>query len=904
MWEFAKTTSHGGISVRRIFSFALATIVAAFLWALVIIPNTYAADATWSDNSSISYNGNTYAGPADATTVKTLGLAENTKVYTYVEPDPTGIGTSTANTTRKMDVLYFAPDTDVGNATSVKYETYTYQGPNSLTDPSSPTDVSIGKQSAAPNKGTSSCVVDGGLGWIICPVANLLAGGVDWVFGILSGFLTVRPVGAGQETALFRAWAYMRSFANIAFVIAFLIIIYSQITNLGISNYGIKKLLPRIIIAAILVNISYYICAIAVDISNILGYSIQDVFINIRNSLVGTEGNSWDLMNWKSITSFILSGGALATVGTIGLATTLSTYGLVGSIFLLLPALVTAVLAVLVALLIMAARQAIITILIILAPLAFVAYLLPNTEKWFEKWRSTLMTMLILFPAFSVVYGGSQLAAAVIIQNADSINIVILGMLVQVAPLFITPLLINMSGSLLGKIASFASAPNKAIIDRTRKFSEERAENEKARRMGDPATKHQYLRRYGQHRDNKRRTRESLRKINEGKADNRFAGSEHNKPLHEAAHNVELDKQGIDQKLERDLHRKTYNSPEMLKREMKVKLVTSEASEAKSRIDRIEQELYAGKDITTTGALSDLTSRSKIATRNLALNAIATQAAKRVQQSNLSNDLMANVARVDGQLVRDYAGGIDASGADSALAFAIKERREAIGKLVSERTELAKQFKLSGEQYQALATRAGTVVGVDDNNNSYTFSPDDVYTVEMAIANQLATGSFQEKYDIISKSGSADMFDYRASISRAIPANGIPNAISAFGGKFINEVIKGNVKNNADVNRLVADFIAEGKIKDEALAANDPGSIALFQQAVNYDISGWAPQKQADFRENLNALYDTSKAILNRDPNNKLFGQASQGTKNELRKLVRMSEPDFENESPPEQPEE
>src|SRR5690606_39097781 len=133
--------------------------------------------------------------------------------------------------------------------------------------------------------------------------------------------------------------------------------------------------------------------------------------------------------------------------------------------------------AVLVALLVMAARQAIITILVVIAPLAFVAYLLPNTEKWFDKWRGLFMTMLILFPAFSVVFGGSQLAAMIIIQNADSLNLIILGMLVQVAPLFITPMLVKMGGSLLAKIAGIVNNPNKGLIDRTRNFAKDRSEN-------------------------------------------------------------------------------------------------------------------------------------------------------------------------------------------------------------------------------------------------------------------------------------------------------------------------------------------------------------------------------------------------------------------------------------------
>src|SRR5688500_15387690 len=203
-----------------------------------------------------------------------------------------------------------------------------------------------------------------------------------WMFDILRDFLTVRPVQTTYDTAMVRSWSVVLHFANYAFVIAFLIIIYSQVTGVGISNYGLKRILPRLIVAAILVNISYWICAVAIDLSNIIGTSLQELFIGIRNTLVGTEGNGWDTISWQSITGFILSGGTAAVLTGIGINVLLGG-AVTGAAFFLVPMLVTVLAAVLVALLVMALRQAFITILVIISPLAFVAYLLPNTEKYF-----------------------------------------------------------------------------------------------------------------------------------------------------------------------------------------------------------------------------------------------------------------------------------------------------------------------------------------------------------------------------------------------------------------------------------------------------------------------------------------------------------------------------------------
>ncbi len=467
----------GRLSMRKLFV-SVAAILMAFFACIIVPTSSVSAQAVTAEwrGASIMYDQHQYTTIADAQAGNSTNLPTGSKIYAYVEPSTAGPS--------KAHLIYFAPGTDPATAKQANLAVYDYIPPAGYSNPTAAATISINPQTAD-NTGTTSCdsTFTAGVGWIVCPVTKFLAGAMDWLFNILSGFLTVRPVQSDQETPLYRAWSFSRNFANIMFVIGFLVIIYSQLTSIGLTNYNIKKMLPRLIVAAILVNVSYWICSIAIDVSNILGYSIQDVFIAIRNSLVGTEGNSWSISSFQSVTSFILSGGTAALgAGFAAHALLAGTVG--GALYLLLPILVGVLVSVVVALLVMAARQALITILVILSPLAFVAYLLPNTEKYFEKWRELLTTMLIMFPLFSVIFGGSQLAGAVIIQNADSINMIILGMAVQVAPIIVTPMLIKFSGSLLGKIAGIVNNPSKGLVDRTRNWSKERAEQHKARAMG------------------------------------------------------------------------------------------------------------------------------------------------------------------------------------------------------------------------------------------------------------------------------------------------------------------------------------------------------------------------------------------------------------------------------------
>ena len=326
------------------------------------------------------------------------------------------------------------------------------------------------------DEGPNDCAVTG-VGWWVCPLSNSLASGMDWVYGQLARFLETRPLEVSSTTSgLYIAWNTMRGFANTAFIIGFLIIIYSQITSIGISNYGIKRLLPRLIVAAILVNLSFYICAILIDMSNIAGHVVQDIFVGMRETMTTQGGAAANDMNFGSVTAAILSNGAIAAGGIA--AFIVKSGGIVkATVPLLFPLLIGMGLILMVVLIIMAARQAMIIILTIISPLAFVAYLLPGTETWFRKWRETMTTLLIFFPAFSAVFGGSQLAAAAIKQNASNIVMMILALAVQVAPLAIVPLLLKLSGGLLNRFAGIVNDKGKGLFDRSWNWAQGKKED-------------------------------------------------------------------------------------------------------------------------------------------------------------------------------------------------------------------------------------------------------------------------------------------------------------------------------------------------------------------------------------------------------------------------------------------
>ena len=283
----------------------------------------------------------------------------------------------------------------------------------------------------------SRCAIDG-VGWVVCPVVNFLADISDDSAGILAKLLEVNSfilTNRGPDSA-FHYWSRIRDIANIVFVIVFLIIIYSQVSGLGISNYGIKKLLPKLLMTIVLVNISFYICSIFVDISNIVGSSSFNFISSLGGGGSGPEGGWATKGNaLGGIAAAVLAG----TVGFFALGALIS-----GLIFIAVTATVTVFL--------LGARHALVIFTIILSPLAFVALLLPSTEGLFKKWWGFFKTLLFLYPAVGLLYGACNLGATVIngMKGESEVLLQIIAAALTFTPLLLVSRLTSLMTSMMG----------------------------------------------------------------------------------------------------------------------------------------------------------------------------------------------------------------------------------------------------------------------------------------------------------------------------------------------------------------------------------------------------------------------------------------------------------------------
>ena len=297
------------------------------------------------------------------------------------------------------------------------------------------------------------CEAATGIGWLVCPSISFLSTINDFAYKFISSTFLETDKDIVQSDDLKAAWSGFRDVANVAFVIAFLIIVYSQITQAGLSNYGIKRMLPRLFIAALLVNVSFIFCQLAVDLSNMLGYSLAGFFdgfaVGSGDDNVSEIQTAGTILTWVAIAGVVLAAAAGIALAFLG------------------PALMSSLLALLMIVLILVARKALIVILIAISPVAFVAYLLPNTEQWFKKWQKTFLSLLMLFPTVAVVFGGSRLAAKIIANAAGKEDWLLQMTALAVAsiPFFIVPSLLQKSmeaaGTLGGKLTGLSQAANK-----------------------------------------------------------------------------------------------------------------------------------------------------------------------------------------------------------------------------------------------------------------------------------------------------------------------------------------------------------------------------------------------------------------------------------------------------------
>lgn len=293
------------------------------------------------------------------------------------------------------------------------------------------------------------------LGWIICPVIKAVGEATSGIYNLIEeNFLQTNSDSFASGSATYESWSKFRDFANIIFAILFIIVILSQVTGIGISNYGVKKALPRLIVVAVLVNLSFIACQVATDVSNILGDSLNSLFGGWADAVtVPADTFAGNIGDFAS--------GLVSTLITGGIGVGAGYLAVISWEFWIWPLvlfLLTAVISILFFFLILGVRQAGVIILTVIAPIAIVCYALPNTKKFFDRWLKIYTALIFVYPICGILMGGGEFASKILLANAQATDagfiIQLVAMLISVVPFFFIPSLVRGSMAAMGNLGA------------------------------------------------------------------------------------------------------------------------------------------------------------------------------------------------------------------------------------------------------------------------------------------------------------------------------------------------------------------------------------------------------------------------------------------------------------------
>ena len=306
--------------------------------------------------------------------------------------------------------------------------------------------VAPAKTFAMEDVGVNKCISSDNTGWISCPVIDSIRNSVEHLYSFLiENWLALNPKLLSFQNpddpgaSVFLAWKYFQTLANILLLLYFIIVVLSQITGVGISNYGIKKALPRIILAALLINLSYFICQAAIDFANIVGAGIFDALDKlIEDAGIVAQGKN----------DFPYSIGLLAILALlVGLVVKLASLSPT-LIAIALSALISALVAVFFLFIVLGLRQVLAVLLVAVSPVAILCSTFPGLKSVYNKWFGLMKGVVLAYPICSILIGGGALCAQILYDawGGDSnFFAAVACMVITVAPFFFIPSMLQNS---------------------------------------------------------------------------------------------------------------------------------------------------------------------------------------------------------------------------------------------------------------------------------------------------------------------------------------------------------------------------------------------------------------------------------------------------------------------------
>lgn len=296
-----------------------------------------------------------------------------------------------------------------------------------------------------------------GVTYLICSIIDTGTYAIGAIENALVDLLTVKTeqiFGTDDKANAFHnAWNAFRLFALALIVIGALLMIISQAAGLEIfSAYSVRRILPRILAAAIFISLSWPIMEFLVGLSNDAGSGIRTlIYVPFKALDVGGD----------------IAGGSIFALMLVGTGGALF-YGWMG----LLSFVLTGLLAALVAFIILILRKLLLIFLVLMAPFAIAAKILPNTEGFWSVWKTTFGGVLVVFPiiiGFVAIGRAFSVTAFYSPEGIQAVNQLI-AFIAYFAPYFMITLAFRLAGGIMGRVAGMVNDRGKGTFDRLKNF--------------------------------------------------------------------------------------------------------------------------------------------------------------------------------------------------------------------------------------------------------------------------------------------------------------------------------------------------------------------------------------------------------------------------------------------------
>jgi hypothetical protein len=247
------------------------------------------------------------------------------------------------------------------------------------------------------------------MGYLIRMLLTFVLGVVGFIFGFIVdlNFKILDPA-SFTYTFITSGWTITRDVANLGFVL--FIILIALATIVRYQDYEAKKLLPRLIAAAILVNFSIAIPTVILNFTHILGNYFLDGIGNPTQGLNGSLSDSGAMRLSTEIATILAPQGPLFDnlstddiaylagsndVNDPVLKGASATVAMFGNIaFVLVTIFVLGTLAVL-----FVVRFIALHILFVLAPIVWLFWIIPSLQHTFSEWWKKFFQHAFFLPA-------------------------------------------------------------------------------------------------------------------------------------------------------------------------------------------------------------------------------------------------------------------------------------------------------------------------------------------------------------------------------------------------------------------------------------------------------------------------------------------------------------------------